>query len=79
MGIWGNVKSDPKPDCWEDGLLPKRLLGVTKWEELFGYLVNVPCVYLALGSAFTIVGTVCSIYGAVSPKVNLGTEASASG
>ena len=55
------MKSDPKPDCWEDGLLPKRLLVVAKWEELSGYPVNAACACHLLGSAFTIVGTVCSV------------------
>ena len=61
MGVWGNVKSDPNPDCWEDGILPKRLLGVTKWEELFGCLVNAPLICPVLGSAFIVVGPVCSV------------------
>ena len=55
------MKSDPKPECWEDGLLPKRLLGVTKGGELSGCPVNAPCAYPTLGSAFTIVGTICSV------------------
>ena len=68
------MKSDPNPDCWEDGLLPKRLLGVKKGEELSGCPVNVHCACPALDYAFTAVGTVCS----VCPKVNVGTEVSAS-
>ena len=77
-GSMGNVKADPNPDCWEDGLLPKRFLDVTKREELFGCPTNVPCAYPTLGSTFIAIGTVCFVQGTACPKVNVGTEVSAS-